>query len=134
MTERNNTFYLLELDNALALNFCKSYSDYNSIVFSLMGITKEWQQKALNISFPFIKFLLVLGSFVFVTIKFIVAFLKALFSKTSEPVSGRDYFLLFLPLFYNRCKAAGVYENSEYWVIGPNIKDIKPYNFRERQL
>lgn len=115
----SQNLYLRELDNALALGKYQGVRAFNEGVYQYFGINKSQLKWLLETFFPIFKTLIVFCSFSFILIRFVLKEFQLFFQKSFDyHLRDENLFLFFLPLFYNRCKSAEVFDGSKFWIVG----------------
>ena len=69
----------------------------------------------------------------YITIRFVMKLLSILMNSRKEVIVANELFLFFTYPFYDRCKAANKFTDSNYWVIGPNV-NVEKFNLKGKRL
>lgn len=120
--------------NLMFLVKASSSREYDKYLFNQININHKFVLCILHILKP-----LIYIANIFLTI--IIIIYKLIFSiinyrwviKEDEYKSFDTLYLFFINHFLDRCKAAGVYEKSKYWIVGPAI-DITKYNLSGKTI
>ena len=106
----------------------KSSREYNEYLFNQININNKKTIFFLNIFSPLIYIVNVIGTFFFLVFKLIISFCVFKWSICkNEYKDFNELYLFFINHFPDRCKAAGVYDKSKYWIVSPAIDSLK-YN------
>ena len=95
--------------------------EFNTLLFSYVGIKNETLVKFLQLISPILYVINMFFAILFTIIKFIISCSKCIIKPKFIAKNYDEIFLNFTYMFLERTKAAGLYEKSRYWVIGPNI-------------
>lgn len=128
-----STLYLRELDNAIALFKCHHSRDYNEIVYAYLGIKSKSIRLLLNSFFWAFKIALVLFAAIYITVVFLAMLCNVKKNKMVKPVTDSELYLFYLPLFYGRLKTAGLFDQSNTWLVGGIINKSK-YNLEHKNV
>ena len=99
----------------------KHGKEFNTLLYSYVGINNAAVVKLLQLFFPLLFILNVIWAFLLTIVKFLVSLVKVFGKKPYAYRHLDELYLNFTYMFMERTKAAGLYQNSKYWVIGPNI-------------
>lgn len=107
--------------------------EYNKQLLKNMGIANFKLINFISFFSPILYVINICFAFLFISLKFLIKFFAILFSHRKKEIVTSDLFLFFAYPFYDRCKAANKYNNSIYWVIGPNVNANK-FDLNQKQL
>ena len=99
----------------------KHGKEFNTFLYSYIGINNVAVVKMLQLFFPLLFILNVIWAFLLTIAKFLISLVKVFGKKPYVYRRFDELYLNFTYMFMERTKAAGLYQNSKYWVIGPNI-------------
>lgn len=118
----SNHPFIQAQDNLKYLVRAHTSRDYNKYLFNQINITNKTIILCLNIFAPVIYIVNIAITLVFVTYKcFASLFVNRWRVKDEEYKNFNELYLFFINHFPDRCKSAKVFDQSKYWVVGPEF-------------